>query len=137
MNSPILITPDYEKQFKLYVDASDVAAGSVLMQEKNGIDHPISYFSKKFTKSQRNYSTVEKECLALLLSLQHFDVYLSTTVHSILVFTDHNPLIFINKMKNKNARLTRWSLLLQEFNIQICHIKGTENVFADTLSRIC
>ena len=51
---------------------------------KDGIDHPISYFSKKFDKHQRNYSTIEKECLALIFALEHFDVYLGTTVHQCL-----------------------------------------------------
>ena len=75
-----------------------------------GIDHHISYFSKKFDKHKRNYSTIEKECLALILALEHFDVYLGTTVHPVLVFTDHNPLTFIHGMKNKKQRLVRWSL---------------------------
>lgn len=95
----------------------------------------ILYYSKKFDKHQRNYSTIEKECLALLLSLQHFDVYLHTTVHPVLVFTDHNPLTFIYRMKNKNQRLMRWSLTLQEYSLDIRHIKGRDNVMADALSR--
>ena len=74
---------------------------------EDGIDHPISYFSKKFDKHQRNYSTIEKECLALILALEHFDVHLGTTVHPVLVFTDHKPLTFIYRMKNKNQRLVR------------------------------
>ena len=137
MNSPILITPDFSKQFRLYVDASDVAAGAVLMQEIDFVDHPISFYSKKFTKCQKNYSTIEKECLALLLALQYFDVYLNTTVHPIVVYTDHNPLTFIHEMKNKNQRLTRWSLMLQEFDLEIYHVKGRDNIIADALSRIC
>ena len=81
---------------------------------EDGINHPISYFSKKFDKHQRNYSTIEKECLALILALEHFDVYLGTTVHPVLVFTDRNPLTFIHRMENNNQRLVRWSLTLQE-----------------------
>ena len=99
-------------------------------------DHHICSFSKKIDKHQKNYSTTEKECLSVLLTLQHFDVYLSTTVtvHPILVFTDHNPLTFLHKMKNKNQRLLRWSLILQEYNLDVRHIRGKENVNADTLS---
>ena len=70
------------------------------------------------------------------MALQHFDVYLSTTVHKVLVFTDHNPLTFLHKMKNKNQRLLRWSLILQEYNLDIRHIRGKDNVIADTLSRV-
>lgn len=135
-SSPVLISPDFEKQFKMAVDACDVGIGSVLFQESSdGVDHPICYFSKKLEPHQKNYSTIEKECLALLLSLQHFDVYLSVTMYPVLVYTDHNPLIFIHKMKNKNQRLTRWSLQLQEFDVVIQHIKGVDNVIADALSR--
>lgn len=96
-----LITPDFQKP--LTIDASDVGWGGVLMQEgDDGIGHPISCFSKKFDKHQRHYSTIEKEYLALILALEHFEVYLSTTVHPVLVFTDHDQLIFIHRMKNKN-----------------------------------
>ena len=83
-----------------------------------------------------NYSTCEKETLALLLALQHFKVYVGSTTTPVKVFTDHNPLVFINKMKNRNQRLVRWSLALQEYNLDISHIKGRDNVMADTLSRI-
>ena len=137
ISESVLIAPDFQKQFKLTIDASDVGCGGVLMQKgDDGIDHPISYFSKKFDKHQRNYSTIEKECLALILALGHFEVYLGTTVHPVLVFTDHNPLTFIHRMKNKNQRLVRWSLTLQEYNLDIRHIKGKENVMADALSRV-
>ncbi|CAC5410429.1 Retrovirus-related Pol polyprotein from transposon 17.6 [Mytilus coruscus] len=136
MNSPVLITTDFEKQFKLAVDASDVGVGAVLYQETDDNDEkPISYFSKKLDKHQKNYSTIEKECFALLSALQHFDVYLNPTVHPILVYTDHNPLTFIHKMRNKNQRLTRWSLLLQEYDVIVKQIKGKNNVIADALSR--
>ncbi|KAK3084422.1 hypothetical protein FSP39_016366 [Pinctada imbricata] len=138
MNSPVLSAPNFDKQFKLTVDASDVGIGAALFQENDddGVDRVVCYFSKKLTKCQKNYSTIEKECLALLLALQHFDVYLNVTLHPILVFTDHNPLTFLHKMSNKNQRLTRWSLLLQEYNIIINHIKGKDNVIADALSRV-
>ena len=73
--SPVLKSPDYEKPFKLIIDSSDVGTGSVLVQEaSDGLDHPVSYFSKKFLKYQKNYSVVEKETLGLVLALEHFDV---------------------------------------------------------------
>ena len=135
-NEPVLLAPNFAKEFKLAVDASDTGAGSVLMQEDgNGVDHPVSYFSKKFNKHQKNYSTIEKECLSLILALQHFEVYLTSSPSPIVVFSDHNPLIFIHKMKNKNQRLLRWSLLLQEYNLDIRHIKGKDNIISDALSR--
>ena len=135
-NEPVLLAPNFAKEFKLAVNASDTGAGSVLMQEDGiGVDHPVSYFSKKFNKHQKNYSTIEKECLSLILALQHFDVYLTSSSSPTVVFSDHNPLIFIHKMKNKNQRLFRWSLLLQEYNLDIRHIKGKDNIISDSLSR--
>ena len=70
-SAPVLLAPDFDKCFKLAVDASDVGIGAVLLQEdNNGIDHPVCYFSKKFNKHRKNYSTIEKECLALILAIQ-------------------------------------------------------------------
>ena len=132
----VLKAPDFTNPFKLYVDASDVGVGSVLLQEDdNSFNHPVCYFSKKLNKQQVNYSTIEKECLALVLSLKHFEVYLSTPTQTITVYTDHNPLVFIQKMKNQNQRLLRWSLILQEFDIEVIHVKGKDNIIADALSR--
>ena len=71
-----------------------------------------------------------------ILALEHFDVYLVMTVHPVLVFTDHNPLTFTHQIKNKNRRLVMWSLTLQEYNLDIRHIRGKDNVVADALSRI-
>ena len=135
-SKPILQAPNFYKQFRLMVDASHMGAGAALMQvDEKGIEHPVSYFSRKFNPHQVNYSTIEKEALALLLALQHFDVYLNTTLHPVIVYTDHNPLVFVNKMKNSNQRLLRWSMLYQQYNMEIHHIRGKDNVIADALSR--
>ena len=75
----------------------------------------------------------EKETIPLVLALEHFDVYLGLTTFKIKVYTYHNPLTFLKTMKNKNQRLVRWSLALQEYNLEIQHIPGSENV--DALSR--
>lgn len=134
---PVLSSPDFGKPFALAVDASDDAVGAVLLQqnESDGVEHPVAYFSKKLNRHQRNYSTIEKELLALILALQHFDVYVCTSQKPLIVYTDHNPLVFLRKMKNKNRRLLNWSLILQEYDIVIKHVKGKDNVIADCLSR--
>ena len=136
VNAPVLVAPDFDKPFNVAVDASDVGVGAVLIQEDSqGIDHPVSFFSKKLDKHQQKYSTIEKEALALVLALQHFEVYVTSDQFSLEVFTDHNPLTFLHKMKNKNQRLLRWSLYLQEYDLNIKHIPGKENLVADALSR--
>ena len=65
---------------------------------------------KTFNKHQKNYSTVEKEYLSLILALRHFEVYLTSSSSPIVVFSNHNPLTFIQKMKNKNQRPLRWAV---------------------------
>ncbi|KAL6490059.1 hypothetical protein MHYP_G00004040 [Metynnis hypsauchen] len=136
-STPVLAAPDFSKPFKLEVDASAVGAGAVLLQEDDsGVDHPVCYFSRKFNKHQLNYSTIEKETLALLLSLQHFEVYIGSCPLPVTVYTDHNPLVFLSRMYNQNQRLMRWSLIVQEYDLEIKHKKGSDNVVADALSRV-
>ena len=134
---PVLQAPDFSRPFALAVDASNVGVGAVLMQPDNlNIHHPVCYFSKKFNSAQRNYSVIEQELLALILALQHFEVYVPTHGPTITVYSDHSPLQFLNRFKFKNTRLTRWSLLLQEYDLKVQHIKGTDNKVADCLSRV-
>ncbi len=71
----------------------------------------------------------------MLLSLQHFEVYVGSSSIPVLIFTDHNPLVFLSRMRNANQRLMRWSLFIQDFNLEICYKKGKDNVLADALSR--
>ena len=136
VSKPVLAAPSFDLPFKLAVDASDVGIGAVLLQEdKQGIDHPVSYFSKKFNHNQRKYSTIEKEALAMLSALQHYEVYVGGSSHTTIVFTDHNPLTFLTKMRNHSQRLLRWYLIMQEYNVRVVHLPGKYNVIADTLSR--
>lgn len=136
-NAPVLTAPNFEKPFLLAVDASAFGAGAVLLQEDDkGVEHPVSYFSKKFNCHQQVYSTVEKEALALVLAVQHFEVYLSSVCGPIVIYTDHNPLTFLDRMRGKNQRIMRWSLILQPFSLLIKHIRGKDNLIADALSRV-
>ncbi|KAK7889547.1 hypothetical protein WMY93_025107 [Mugilogobius chulae] len=135
-SAPVLSAPDYCKPFCLEVDASATGAGAVLLQEDEaGVPHPVSYFSTKFKKHQLNYSTIEKETLAMLLALQHFNVYVCSSSVPVSVCTDHNPLVFLAQMYNQNQRLMRWALLAQGYNIIIRHKRGQDNIVADALSR--
>ncbi|KAI7800925.1 hypothetical protein IRJ41_015687 [Triplophysa rosa] len=136
-NYPVMVAPNFQKPFLLAVDASACGAGAVLLQkDTEGIEHPVCYFSKKFNRHQQVYSTIEKEALALVLAVQHFEIYLSSPCGPIVVYTDHNPLIFLDRMRGKNQRIMRWSLTLQPFHLQIKHIRGQDNLIADALSRV-
>ena len=78
---------------------------------------------------------VEKEILGLVLALDHFDVYLGSTPFKVSVYTDYNPLTFLKPKKIKNERLVSRSLAIQEYNLEIQHIPGFENVATDASSR--
>ena len=102
-SSAVLATQNFQQNFKLSVDAGGVGAGAVVMQEDDmGIDHSVCYYSKKFNKRQKNYSTIEKETRALPLALQQFEVFLGAITFTIVVFRDHNSLTSLHKMRNKN-----------------------------------
>lgn len=131
---PVLLAPNTNKEFILRTDASDKALGAVLMQEEEGVLHPVFYASRKLNVCERNYSTIEKECLALVWAIKRFHLYLFGT--HFIVQTDHQPLQYLSKSKSSNSRLMRWSLLLQEYEFHIQYIKGRENVGADFMSRL-
>lgn len=132
---PVLRVPDFSRDFKVACDASDGAVGAVLLQEDDrGVDMPVAYCSKKLTSPQSRYSCIEKELLSLILAVIHFSYYLSPARRTV-VYTDHKPITYLHNFQYKNARLTRWSLFLQNHNLDIVHVKGRENVLADMLFR--
>ena len=132
-SEPILKPPDFSKPFVLAVDASNVATGAVLMQTYNEVEHPVCYFSKRLNSHQQNYSTVEKETLSIILAIRYFSIYLigqKTCIHC-----DHNPLTWLNTMANTNHKLLRWSIEINQYNLEIKYRPGRENLIADILSR--
>ena len=110
MCSVMLKNPDFSKTFKLQTDASDQGIGAVLSQGDEN-DQLIAYYSRKLLPREKNYATIEKECLAILLAVKAFSIYLLGKYF--LLQTDNRALTWLKTMKVKNARLTRWSLALQ------------------------
>ncbi|CAL1400801.1 unnamed protein product [Linum trigynum] len=133
-NSPILMFPDWNLPFELMCDASDYAVGTVLGQRKEKRFHPIYYASRTLNDAQRNYTTTEKEMLAIVFAFDKFRSYLVLS-HTV-VFTDHHSLRYLLSKADAKPRLIRWILLLQEFDIEIKDKKGVTNVAADHLSRL-
>ena len=132
--SPVLVNPDWDKPFILQTDASDRGIAGVLSQvDANGEDHPIVYLSRKLLPREVAYSTIEKECLALVWSVQELRPYLYGRKFD--VYTDHKPLTWLKQVKHKNLRLLRWSLVLQEYDRIVKHKPGAANGNADGLSR--
>ena len=130
---PVLKAPDFSRPFEIYSDAADTGIAAVLMQEHDKVPLPVAYYSRKLLPRERNYSAIEKELLALISALTAYRVYVGSG--PVTVYTDHNPLVWLNKTRSTNQRLLRWSLCLSEFLLTIRHIKGKDNILCDFLSR--
>ena len=130
----IVRSPNWQLPFEVMCDVSDLAIGAVLGQREEGKPYLVYYASKTLNKAQRNYTIIEKELLAMVYALDKFLAYLVGS--SIIIFTDHSALKYLLTKQDAKARLIRWVLLLQEFNLQIKDKKGVENVVADHLLRL-
>ena len=95
-------------------------------------EHSVAYFSMKLLPRERRYSTIEKECLAIKLATRAFRVYLLGKPFT--VQTDHHALEWLDRLKEDNARLTRWSLALQAYQFMVKYRPGRLKGNADTLS---
>lgn len=118
----------------MHTDASDTAMGGVLSQVQDGQERVISYWSRQLHKAERNYSTIEREALAMVSAIKEFYPYLYGFTFTLV--TDHNPLTSLKGLKDVGGRLSRWLLFLQQFQYQIVYKPGKHHTNADTLSRI-
>ncbi|XP_051170097.1 uncharacterized protein LOC127287306 [Leptopilina boulardi] len=130
---PLLQYPDFTKDFIVTTDASHYGIGGVLSQNFDGKILPVAYTSRTLIDAEINYSTIEKELLGILFSVESFRPYLFGRRFKLQ--TDHKPLIWLHNMKNPNSRLLRWRHRLSEYDHGIEYIKGTKNTGADALSR--
>ncbi|KAL8125012.1 hypothetical protein AgCh_012617 [Apium graveolens] len=134
ITSPVITAPDWSEPFEMMCNASDYAIGAVLRQRKNNIFYVVYYASKALNGAQLNYTTTEKELLAIVYGFEKFRSYLLGT--KVTVFTDHATIRYLISKKDSKTRLIRWVLLLQEFELEIKDRKGTENQVVDHLSRL-
>ena len=123
-----------EKIFKAIYYASDYALGVVLGQRIEKIFKALYYASKTFNEAQENYSTTEKEMLALVFSCEKFRPYILGS--HVIIHTDHAVIRYMMTKKDVKPRLIRWVLFLQEFDLEIKDKNGSDNVIADHLSRL-
>lgn len=129
----VLQSPEFDQVFTVQTDASQVGLGAVLLQGEQGHLRPIAFVSRKLLPRETRYSTVEKECLAVKWALDSFRYYLMG--RRFKLETDHRALVWLGRMKDTNARITRWFLALQPFDFEVVYRTGSENCTADFLSR--
>ena len=105
ISAPILVAPDWSLPFKLMCDASNHAVGAVLGQRKEKIMHPIYYASKTLNSSQENYTTTEKEMLAIVFAVDKFRAYLMGS--KVTIYSDHSAIKYLMAKKDAKPRLIR------------------------------
>ena len=135
ITAPILVAPNWEKDFEVYVDASNVAIGAVLSQkDEKGHDHPIYFASRQLVQAERNYTVTEREALGMIFAVQKFRHYLLGYKFNFHV--DHDALKYMINKPQLSGRIARWVLLLQEFNFTVQVRPGKNHANADHLSRL-
>ncbi|CAH8664376.1 unnamed protein product [Schistosoma haematobium] len=121
--------PEPGRLFTVATDASDHGIGAVLSQA----DRVVEYASRVLTPAEQKYSTIEKECLAIVWAVEKWRPYLlGRRLH---IETDHKPLQWLKTARDPRGKLARWMIRLQEYDFSIGHVPGKENVMADYLSR--
>jgi hypothetical protein len=131
---PVIQPPDLSLPFEIMCNASEYAVDAVLGQRKDKKPFVMYYASKTLNSAQMNYTTTERELLAVVFACDKFRSYLVGS--PVVVFSDHAALKYLLSKKDSKARLVQWILLLQEFDITIKDKKGIENVVTDHLSRL-
>ena len=132
--TPVMVTLDWNKEFEIMCDANDYAMGAVLGQRTEKIFKAIHYSSKTFNEAQENYSTIEKEMLAMAFACEKFRPYILGS--HVIIHIDHVAIKYLMAKKDSKPRLIRGVLLLQEFDLEIKDKKGSDNVITDHLFRM-
>ncbi|GFX83124.1 transposon Tf2-6 polyprotein [Trichonephila clavipes] len=132
VSPPILKQADFSKLFLIRTDASNYALGAVLIQGEDKEEHPVDFASRLLNPAERNYSTTEREALAVVWAVNKFRGYIDGT--SITVASDNQLLRWLMKLKSPTGKLACWALQLQSFNLNMEYIPGKSNVIAYMLS---
>jgi hypothetical protein len=125
-----LFTAEWGKPFGIHCDSSKIAVGSCLVQwDPDGVERPIAFTSAKLSGAQLSWAAIEKEAYAIIWSLNKFRTWIFGA--PITLFVDANPLTYLTASAPKSAKLTRWALALQEFDVSFQYRKGREHVVPD------
>ncbi|GBM41722.1 Retrovirus-related Pol polyprotein from transposon 297 [Araneus ventricosus] len=132
---PILYAPDFNKEFILQTDASNSGTSVILAQrDDNDKELPVLYLRKKFSETEKKYSTTERECAAIIFAVKKLQCYLDGHTKFLLI-TAHNPLVWLKNNVRLNPRLMRWALALQPYNHTVVRQSGKNHKNANALSR--
>ena len=134
VKAPIMAKPDWNREFEIMCDASDFAMGAILGHKAEKVFKAIYYDIKTFNEAHENYSTIEKEMMAIVFACEKFRPYILGS--HVIIHTDHAAIKYLMEKKEAKPRLIRWVLLLQGFDLEIKDKKGCDNVIADHLSRV-
>ena len=130
----MIVAPDWDKPFEIMADASDLGIRAALEQSHSRIFHPVYFVSKLLNEVQQNYTTTEKELLAVVYAMDKFRAYILG--YKVICHMDHAAIRYLLSKKDAKPRLIRWLLLLQEFDLEVVDRKGSRNQVADHLSRL-
>jgi len=131
---PVLMMFQPNKPVRINTDASKLAIGACLKQEKDGQWHPVEYYSRSFTPTEQRYDTHDLELAAVHRALMHWRVE-AESCSELTVYSDHKNLTYFTTSKPLVGRQIRWSQDLGRFKFKILHVPGRENGIADALSR--
>ncbi|MCO5559123.1 hypothetical protein L7F22_012715 [Adiantum nelumboides] len=135
VSAPILRAPDWNVIFHVHIDASNFAIGCVLTQPgEHKLDYPISFASRQLNDAEKNYTTIEREGLAMIYSVKKFRYYLLAT--KFVFYVDHQALLYLVNKPCATGRISRWLLILLEFDFTVVVRPGKKHLMADHLSRI-
>ena len=134
LDGKVLRSFNINDPIEVIVDASDSAIGGVLEQD----GRPVVCVSRKLSPAEKNYAQVQKEALAIHLTVSHLHKYLYANRFKIV--TDHKPLQYLlhptaSLGKSTSSMLQRWALHLSGYSYNICHRPGKQIAQADYLSR--
>jgi ribonuclease HI len=134
VNPPTLATFRSNEPLRMETDASDLALGACITQERDGHWHPIAYYSRKFSGPEERYDVHDKELMAIVDALEHWRIY-AQSCSELTIYTDHKNLVQFTTTKTLNRRQVRWSELLGQYKFKILYTPGKDNGRADALSR--
>ena len=131
---PVLAYPRMDVPFEIHTDASNVAIGVVLAQVVDGVEHPVAYWSRRLSATEKNWSATDRECLAVVEAVRTYKHLLG--MRRFKVITDHSALHWLMDLRDATGRLARWQLELQHLHFDVSHRPGRRHANADALSRL-